>query len=548
MEITENEPDDEVIPVTHDEFRKSIELTTIFITEAQDFLNDAIEASEIHLPPGTNIGVELKAFEASKTHMERYINELNESIDQSDERKELRKKIEGDLKKVVVALEKITGIYQSAHMSIQSMKQLKADTISFKNEYDELSETKIHMKSVVSMMKDFIRKFRLDQKERIMRRPNIYVADSPHLDAFYNIYVKNLVYLRTRVHLCIGCWEIVTISTDKRSSSKMKGFTTKKYPLMIHLPLLVNSTYLKRDAPRKINIQDLIYFLINSDHQFLKPGVGDNFIRKTVGEQSEEYFPFPDISFKVDTIGNLNDGSTSSNKTTNQKHDCLKKNVALADYNYNSEQMKQYRWEELLKPSMTQTERLTISWLQEKLNLLPNVRRNDNPQPMIQNEDQSQGEGEAQMDDSQAQPNTSVVNQMEMRNRDPRIANHPSRIDDEVQSPVPNKNDKIRVDVLKSIMQSESSGTKTLLPGDAILFINQDKVKIYRAHAFDFKYIVMDGTHLNGYYTRVREMINLSNNRAPEGQPAQLPVPAIENVVNQTTINQSSIFLPSKQY
>ena len=352
-------------------FSSVIQKNSAFIEDAEDYLREKIDQSNKLLPSNKVIENELKALEQLQNDLKHFISILNNEEAKTEENKKLIKNLEKDIVSVNKSMSSYSKTHTSAQLALESMKELKVRTKSYNKEMLQMPEVISHIRSVQNMVTQFIKENYIQNVDQyIYRRPNVYLDKPSHLDLLVNVYLKNLSYLKNRCYLCVGCWSIIQIGTGSKDMGLLKAYSDKSYPLFIKLTSLVDTTFFNDKVPRKIYINDLIYFLLNSEHIFFDDGVKNYFVPADTDQGKEEYFPFPTIGFWTAAKTTIA-GETKKSKSSPEVHGCINKtNRMLKNLNFTAEENHKYRWENILDPKKMKMKRFTPEWISERLNII----------------------------------------------------------------------------------------------------------------------------------------------------------------------------------
>ena len=123
----------------------------------------------------------------------------------------------------------------------------------------------------------------------------------------YSILVESYTNRSKRLHLCLGCWQLISISEDTFRRYGNKGFVETHYPLLLKISQVADKPTDTSLVEPDFDLNHLIYFLWYVKHPFLDQEAQKIF---TMQENAETmtFMPFPVYSTELKRRGSAVQG------------------------------------------------------------------------------------------------------------------------------------------------------------------------------------------------------------------------------------------------
>ena len=211
-----------------------------------------------------------------------------------DKMKERTKDLEKFINQIIVEHNNLFRLVKKLSKSQKETGECLADLS------DKLSSSEqgiAYQKILTSIIHRFMSENGLGPDVNLEDRPNIYREYSYELNMLYEILFECHETKARRMHLCLGCWQIISFGNSTLQKYKNVGFKEKNYPLLINLGDLVDTQNGDKVDEPKIYLQDVIYFLWYSGHIFFEKQL--NLIMECEQNSTNfNYMPFPQINLQ----------------------------------------------------------------------------------------------------------------------------------------------------------------------------------------------------------------------------------------------------------
>ena len=181
---------------------------------------------------------------------------------------------------------------------IQKMAKSQKETgDSLADLSDRLSNSEqgvTYLKILDAIIHRFMQENMLSAEVETYERPNIYREYSFELNMLYQILLECHETRARRIHLCLGCWQLVSFGNSTLQKYRNVGFKGRNYPLLIKLADIVDSSRGEIVDEPKFYLHDVIYFLWYADHKFFRSEINEVF-EAELNTPDLKFMPFPNL-------------------------------------------------------------------------------------------------------------------------------------------------------------------------------------------------------------------------------------------------------------
>ena len=179
-----------------------------------------------------------------------------------------------------------------------SQKKLGLSLTEFGHLLDNTEQGKVYSSILESILHKFITSFKIQAEIESNERPNVYCDQIQELNMLHEILAECNVVQSSRMHLCLGCWKLITFGSGTLMKYKNFGFKGKNYPLLISLKEIVGIYHKEVFQEPEICLKDIIYFLWCTKHEFLSEEAKNHFSNPR-NQPEITFMPFPLMSIET---------------------------------------------------------------------------------------------------------------------------------------------------------------------------------------------------------------------------------------------------------
>ena len=235
---------------------------------------------------------ELQKVQRLEKSLLKMLNSLEDQEVQDDETKKNQKVLRdliATIKRLVQSGKSMLSVLQEDR---QAFKLIEETSEYESRRLDQSEQGMTYTMIFWEVIGRFLNLNKITAETPMLSRPNVYEHDSYHLKAIYNIFNRNHTNKSTRTHLCLGCWTFMDVNKLANRKGVTNTFKSSGYPLFVRFSYLVDTVHNKLPRPRMLCIQDLIFFLYCTNHEFISHQA------KLIWElednaQQPEFVPFP---------------------------------------------------------------------------------------------------------------------------------------------------------------------------------------------------------------------------------------------------------------
>ena len=359
-----------------------------------------------------------------------------------------------------------------------------------------------YQKILDSIIHQFISRNQLDPVVVGLERPNIYKEYSYEMNMLYEILLECHETKARRIHLCLGCWQLISFGNSTIQKYRNTGFRGRNYPLLISQLDIVDVRKAEGVEEPKIYLQDLIYFLWYSGHKFFVDGINE-ILYGEINTPDLKFMPFPMINEHKKSRRNSIAGRLLSIET----HSCFLEKDKLVAFEYESGQHKVWKWDSLMGFMASDKETRTSDWANDVIHLL-GMQDLDEEEAEEDDEEISAPFRIDLSDSAQERVCLRVVHmqpEKKIKKRQ-RVCGIRRKTLLEVKS-----------EVLQKMVEKEQSIMKQIDDNAfKLLFITRDGITTLRARDFQHKYYEMTDIQFNLYTKLVKEEVENDKNSIQE--------------------------------
>ena len=179
----------------------------------------------------------------------------------------------------------------------RSQKKLGLSLAELGHLLENTEQGKTYSTILDSILHKFITSFKIQAEIECNERPNVYCDHIQELNMLHEILAECNVVMSRRMHLCLGCWKLVSFGAFTLKKYKNFGFKGKNYPLLISLKEIVEVNHKETFDEPEICLKDIIYFLWYTKHEFLSAEAKNHFSNPR-NQPEINFMPFPLMSIE----------------------------------------------------------------------------------------------------------------------------------------------------------------------------------------------------------------------------------------------------------
>ena len=179
----------------------------------------------------------------------------------------------------------------------KSEKKFGLSLIQLGDLLENSEQGKVYSSILDSILNKFITSFKLQAQTNLNERPNVYTEHIEELNMLHQILVECNQTKAKRMHLCLGCWKLVSFGSHTMKKARNLGFKGRNYPLLIPLKEMVEIYHENAFDEPEISLKNVIFFLWYSNHKFISEEANDLFTNPR-NSPYVTFMPFPALTIE----------------------------------------------------------------------------------------------------------------------------------------------------------------------------------------------------------------------------------------------------------